>query len=160
MNAASKNYTFTVTGAKTTDKAYKTTTIADFPIEIYVACDGTNCPSKVYKDVDQAQWYHNAADYVSGNGLMNGTSATTFSPDKTLTRGMVVTVLGRAAGVKSTDYTGTSFKDVKSGSWCAPYVAWASEKKIVNGYADGTFRPSTVISRAQLAAILARFDRL
>ena len=156
-NAASKNYTFTVTGAKTTDKAYKTTAIADFPIEIYVACDGSNCPSKVYKDVDQAQWYHNAVDYVSGNGLMNGTSATTFSPDKTLTRGMVVTVLGRAAGVKSTDYTGTSFKDVKSGSWCAPYVAWASEKKIVNGYADGTFKPDQNVTREEMVTMLYRY---
>ena len=124
-NAATKSYTFKVSGAKVTDKNYETTKIADFPIRIYVACNGKNCPSKSYKDVDQTQWYHNAVDYVLGNALMKGTGKTTFSPDATLTRGMVVTVLGRMAGVKTSDYTGTSFSDVKAGSWYAPYVQWA-----------------------------------
>ena len=41
---------------------------------------------------------------------------------------MVVTVLGRMAGVKTSDYTGTSFSDVKAGSWYAPYVQWASKQ--------------------------------
>ena len=111
-----------------TDKNYETTKIADFPIRIYVACNGKNCPSKSYKDVDQTQWYHNAVDYVLGNDLMKGTGKTTFSPDATLTRGMVVTVLGRMAGVKTADYAGTSFSDVKAGSWYAPYVQWASQQ--------------------------------
>ena len=142
-NAATKSYTFKVSGAKVTDKNYETTKIADFPIRIYVACNGKNCPSKSYKDVDQTQWYHNAVDYVLGNDLMKGTGKTTFSPDATLTRGMVVTVLGRAAGVKTSDYTGTSFSDVKAGSWYAPYVQWASKQGLVKGYEDGTFKPLT-----------------
>ena len=50
-NAATKSYTFKVSGAKVTDKNYETTKIADFPIRIYVACNGKNCPSKSYKDV-------------------------------------------------------------------------------------------------------------
>ena len=127
-NAATKSYTFKVSGAKVTDKNYETTKIADFPIRIYVACNGKNCPSKSYKDVDQTQWYHNAVDYVLGNDLMKGTGKTTFSPDATLTRGMVVTVLGRMAGVKTSDYTGTSFSDVKAGSWYAPYVQWPASR--------------------------------
>ena len=138
-NAATKSYTFKVSGAKVTDKNYETTKIADFPIRIYVACNGKNCPSKSYKDVDQTQWYHNAVDYVLGNDLMKGTGKTTFSPDATLTRGMVVTVLGRMAGVKTADYAGTSFSDVKAGSWYAPYVQWASKQGLVKGYEDGTF---------------------
>ena len=94
----------------------------------------------IRKDVDQTQWYHNAVDYVLGNDLMKGTGKTTFSPDATLTRGMVVTVLGRAAGVKTADYAGTSFSDVKAGSWYAPYVQWASKQGLVKGYEDGTFK--------------------
>lgn len=156
-NAASKSYSFAVTGAKTTDKSYKTTKIDDFPINVYVACNGTNCPSKSYSDVDQSQWYHNAVDYVLGNGLMNGTEKNVFSPDETLTRGMVVTVLGRAAGVKTTDYTGSSFKDVKAGSWCAAYVAWAAEKNIVNGYGDGTFKPDQDVTREEMVTMLYRY---
>ena len=130
-------YKFRIVGvlnAKVTDKNYETTKIADFPIRIYVACNGKNCPSKSYKDVDQTQWYHNAVDYVLGNDLMKGTGKTTFSPDATLTRGMVVTVLGRMAGVKTADYAGTSFSDVKAGSWYAPYVQWASKQGLVKGY--------------------------
>ena len=155
-NAATKSYTFKVSGAKVTDKNYETTKIADFPIGIYVACNGKNCPSKSYKDVDQTQWYHNAVDYVLGNDLMKGTGKTTFSPDATLTRGMVVTVLGRAAGVKTSDYTGTSFSDVKAGSWYAPYVQWASKQGLVKGYEDGTFKPEQNVTREEMVTMLFR----
>ena len=155
-NAATKSYTFKVSGAKVTDKNYETTKIADFPIRIYVACNGKNCPSKSYKDVDQTQWYHNAVDYVLGNDLMKGTGKTTFSPDATLTRGMVVTVLGRAAGVKTSDYTGTSFSDVKAGSWYAPYVQWASKQGLVKGYEDGTFKPEQNVTREEMVTMLFR----
>ena len=156
-NAATKSYTFKVSGAKVTDKNYETTKIADFPIRIYVACNGKNCPSKSYKDVDQTQWYHNAVDYVLGNDLMKGTGKTTFSPDATLTRGMVVTVLGRAAGVKTSDYTGTSFSDVKAGSWYAPYVQWASKQGLVKGYEDGTFKPEQNVTREEMVTMLFRY---
>lgn len=155
-NAATKSYTFKVSGAKVTDKNYETTKIADFPIRIYVACNGKNCPSKSYKDVDQTQWYHNAVDYVLGNDLMKGTGKTTFSPDATLTRGMVVTVLGRMAGVKTSDYTGTSFSDVKAGSWYAPYVQWASKQGLVKGYEDGTFKPEQNVTREEMVTMLFR----
>ena len=152
-------YKFRIVGvlnAKVTDKNYETTKIADFPIRIYVACNGKNCPSKSYKDVDQTQWYHNAVDYVLGNDLMKGTGKTTFSPDATLTRGMVVTVLGRAAGVKTADYAGTSFSDVKAGSWYAPYVQWASKQGLVKGYEDGTFKPEQNVTREEMVTMLFR----
>lgn len=121
-----------------------------------MACNGKNCPSKSYKDVDQTQWYHNAVDYVLGNDLMKGTGKTTFSPDATLTRGMVVTVLGRMAGVKTSDYTGTSFSDVKAGSWYAPYVQWASKQGLVKGYEDGTFKPEQNVTREEMVTMLFR----
>ena len=110
----------------------------------------------IRKDVDQTQWYHNAVDYVLGNDLMKGTGKTTFSPDATLTRGMVVTVLGRAAGVKTSDYTGTSFSDVKAGSWYAPYVQWASKQGLVKGYEDGTFKPEQNVTREEMVTMLFR----
>ena len=113
-----------VLNAKVTDKNYETTKIADFPIRIYVACNGKNCPSKSYKDVDQTQWYHNAVDYVLGNDLMKGTGKTTFSPDATLTRGMVVTVIARLAG-ENTD---------GGANWYDKGCAWA----VANGVSDGT----------------------
>ena len=110
----------------------------------------------IRKDVDQTQWYHNAVDYVLGNDLMKGTGKTTFSPDATLTRGMVVTVLGRMAGVKTADYAGTSFSDVKAGSWYAPYVQWASKQGLVKGYEDGTFKPEQNVTREEMVTMLFR----
>ena len=59
-----------------------------------------------FSDVDAGDWYAEAAAYCRDNGLMAGTSGTAFSPDTTMTRGMLVTVLYRLAG--SPDLTGTS----------------------------------------------------
>lgn len=85
-----------------------------------MACNGKNCPSKSYKDVDQTQWYHNAVDYVLGNDLMKGTGKTTFSPDATLTRGMVVTVLGRAARCEDGRLYRNELLRCQGRSWYAP----------------------------------------
>lgn len=69
---------------------------------------------------------------------------------------MVVTVLGRAAGVKTADYAGTSFSDVKAGSWYAPYVQWASKQGLVKGYEDGTFKPEQNVTREEMVTMLFR----
>lgn len=69
---------------------------------------------------------------------------------------MVVTVLGRMAGVKTADYAGTSFSDVKAGSWYAPYVQWASKQGLVKGYEDGTFKPEQNVTREEMVTMLFR----
>lgn len=51
-----------------------------------------------FSDVDAGSWYADAVAYVRDNGLMSGTSDTTFEPDSTMTRAMLVTTLYRAAG--------------------------------------------------------------
>lgn len=155
--AASKSYTFDVTGAKVTDSHYKTTTIGSFPIKVYVSCNGTNCPSKPFTDVNTAKWYHTAVDYVLGNGIMSGTGATTFGPNVELTRGMMVTVLGRIAGVDTSKYTVSNFDDVKAGSWYGPYVEWARQEGLVRGYSDGTFQPNGSMTREEMVSVLYRY---
>ena len=77
-------------------------------------------------------------DYVYEHGIMNGTSATTFSPNTPMTRAMLVTVLHRAAGSPSAA-TGTAFSDVPSGAYYTDAVAWASANGIVTGYGNGRF---------------------
>ena len=68
-----------------------------------------------FTDVLAGSWYASAVDYVRANGFFNGTSATTFEPNGTMTRGMFVTVLGRMARVDTAGYTGSSgFSDVKA----------------------------------------------
>ena len=91
---------------------------------------------------------------------MNGTSATTFSPNGSLTRGMLVTILYRQAGspavaTKVTD----KFSDCEQDSWYAPAVVWAAENGIVGGYADGTFAPNKAITRQEMAKVLYGYDQ-
>ena len=107
----------------------------------------------IFSDVPNGAWYADAVDYVYEHGIMNGTSATTFSPNTPMTRAMLVTVLHRAAGSPSAA-TGTAFSDVPSGAYYTDAVAWASANSIVTGYGNGRFGSNDPVSRAQIAAIL------
>ena len=110
----------------------------------------------IFSDVPNGVWYEDAVDYVYAHGIMNGTSATTFSPDSPMTRAMLVTVLYRIAG-SPTVADGTTFTDVPSNVYYTTPVAWAGANGIVTGYGDGRFGPDDPVSRAQIAAILWRY---
>ena len=122
-------------------------------------CDGGDgCPSRIYTDVNTGAWYHEAVDYVIAKGLFNGTGTTTFSPNATVNRAMIVTVLYRLAGEPEVENL-TSFRDVNASRYYAKAIAWASENGIVSGYKDGTFRPNQAATRQELAVILYRFGQ-
>ncbi len=112
-------------------------------------------PSSKFVDVIAGSWYQEAVDYVIANGLMQGTSETTFEPATTTTRGMVVTVLHRMESAPSAPTA--EFGDVTSGQWYSNAVAWAAEKRIVTGYDNGNFGPNDMITREQLATMLYRY---
>lgn len=96
-----------------------------------------------------------AAEYVYKNGLMNGTSATTFSPDGTTTRGMIVAILYRLEGAATAG--AANFSDVPANEFYSDAVAWGVANGIVNGYGNGTFGPNDPITQEQMAAILYRY---
>ena len=124
---------------------------------------GTTTPepwANPFIDVNADDWFFEDVAYVVQNGLFNGTSANTFSPNAPMTRGMVVTVLGRLAGIDIADYSGDSFDDVDTAQWYAPYVKWAAELGIVNGVGDSSFAPEANISRQDLAVILYRYAEI
>jgi len=108
-------------------------------------------------DVNADHWFYGDVKYAHQNGLFAGTSANTFSPNMPMTRGMVVTVLGRLAGIDVADYSGVSFDDVATSQWYAPYVKWAAEMGIVSGIGNNNYAPDANISRQDLAVILARY---
>ena len=119
-------------------------------------CDGgKDCPSAPFKDVDTGKWYHVSIDYVLTHSIMNGVSGTSFAPDSNLTRGMLVQILFNLEGKPQSASAG--FSDVKADAWYAKAVGWAAANKVVTGYADGTFRPDTAVTREQAAAILYRY---
>lgn len=110
-----------------------------------------------FTDVKPGAWYYNAVDYVTQKGLFAGTSATTFSPDNSMTRAMFVTVLGRLSKVDTGRYKGVRFGDVDAKQYYAPYVEWAATYGIVQGTSATKFSPNAPITREQLATILYRF---
>lgn len=109
-----------------------------------------------FTDVTTADVFFNSVKYCNMNGLMLGTSDTTFTPDTPTTRAMVVTTLYRIAG--SPKVTGeNTFSDVEAGSWYADAVLWANQNKIVLGYDNGKFGTNDNITREQFATILYRY---
>lgn len=109
-----------------------------------------------FTDVAEKDWYFDYVSYVYNKGIMNGTSSTKFSPNNTLTRGMVVTMLYRIEGEPSVASYDT-FKDVDDDEWYYKAVEWAAKYGIVNGITATTFGPEQNITREQLAAILYRY---
>ena len=108
-----------------------------------------------FTDVDPASGYYEAIRYAYENNLMNGTSATAFSPNGTTSRAMIVTILYRLEGQPAV--AAGSFTDVAAGQYYTSAVAWASQNGIVEGYGNGAFGPNDAITREQLAVILYRY---
>ncbi len=102
-------------------------------------------------------WAEDYINYLAINGIVNGMGEGRFEPSYTMTRAMFVTIIGRLSKVNTASYTTTQFNDVDVGAWYGPYVAWASQNGIVNGYGDGTFLPNASISREQMAVIIMRY---
>ena len=95
---------------------------------------------------------------MSARDLFRGVGEGRFDPAGTMTRSMLVTVLGRLAGIDPADYSGESaFSDVDADSWYGPYVAWAAENGVVQGVGGGRFAPDDPITREQLCTMLARY---
>ena len=112
---------------------------------------------RVTFDDIQNHWAKVDIEFVAQRGLLNGTSATTFSPDTSMSRGMFVTALGRLAGIDPSSYKTSTFSDVPATAYYAPYVEWAASKNIVSGIGNGKFSPDVSVSRQQMAAILYRY---
>ena len=104
--------------------------------------NGSQATVGSFKDVPQNSWFASAVQYVTSNSLMNGTSTTAFSPNATMSRGMLMTVLARYAGESTEGGT----------VWYEKGMNWAKNKGISDGSA-----PNRNITREQLAAMLYRY---
>ena len=114
---------------------------------------GTACS---FTDVSASAYYYKAVLWATEKGITVGTSATTFSPDMTVSRAHVVTFLWRAAG--KTDMTAAqSFADVSDAAYYAHAVAWAAENEITSGTTATTFSPDNGCTRAQIVTFIYRY---
>jgi hypothetical protein len=114
-------------------------------------------PDMPFIDVNPNSWYYSAIEFVYNKGIMNGVTASSFNPDGTITRGMIVTMLWRMAGEPSAVAAG--FADVAADSYYAKAIAWAAKNGIIEGYSASTFGPNDAITREQLATVLYRYAK-
>lgn len=116
-------------------------------------------PSLPFLDVAQSDWYCQNVQAVYEAGLMTGVDQTHFAPHQTTSRAMVATVLWRLADCPTPNGS-ASFGDVAHGQWHSQAIAWAAQAGVVQGYDAHTFGPDDLITREQLAAMLARYAKL
>jgi 2',3'-cyclic-nucleotide 2'-phosphodiesterase (5'-nucleotidase family) len=109
-----------------------------------------------YTDVASSAYYYDAVLFSEENSLIPGTSATTFSPNVTMTRGDVVLALWNLAGKPSAKAT-PAFTDVDFTTDLGKAVAWANENGIVNGKTETTFVSGDSVNRQQFAAFMFRY---
>lgn len=108
-----------------------------------------------FTDVHYGDYFYQAVLWAVENGITMGTSATTFSPDATVTRAQVVTFLWRANGQPAAWNSG--FTDVSADAYYAKAVAWAVQNGITTGTGFGVFSPDAACTRAQIVTFLYRY---
>ena len=111
-----------------------------------------------FTDVPASAYYYDAVYWAVENGVTNGTSATTFSPDASCTRAQMVTFLWRAAGSPEPESTVNPFTDVSASAYYYDAVLWAVEQGITNGTSATTFGPDVTVTRGQTVTFLWRYD--
>ena len=119
---------------------------------------GKNFKLSFFNDVPANTWYSEAVDWARGNEIVNGTSATTFSPSAPMTRAMIATVLYRLCGDFEPAASGGNmpFKDVSESSYYYDAVKWCYNLGIITGTTATTFSPNENVTREQIAAIIYR----
>ena len=109
-----------------------------------------------FTDVSKDAYYYDAVLWAVEQGITNGTSATTFSPDATVTRGQTAAFLWRVAKQPQVDQTANPFADVTQDAYYYNAVLWAVAKEITNGTSATTFSPDQGCTRAQIVTFLWR----
>ena len=156
-------WSFTVTAEDGVTTAVYTVTVntAALPEPITPGVDNKKPASKPevklpFTDVSTSDWFYDDVAFVYENVLFSGTDSRSFSPNASMTRAMLVTVLYRLEGEPTV--TGrSSFTDVRSGAYYEKAVIWAAANGIVTGTDSTSFSPDAKVTREQLAAILYRY---
>ena len=118
--------------------------------------------SAAFQDLT-ADYYKDAVSWASTVGAVNGSSDTTFDPDSVITREQLAAMLYRMAG-QPTPWSGGLVGNWSDGGDVQPYaqmaMQWALDYGIITGYGDGTLRPGAAATRAEVCAMLLRYDEL
>ncbi|MCL2044882.1 MAG: S-layer homology domain-containing protein [Oscillospiraceae bacterium] len=112
-----------------------------------------------FHDVFESNWFYTDVINMYTYGLMIGThlEPMLFSPNSSITRAMIVTILHRMSGKADASSLSNPFTDVPDDAWYADAVKWGAANGIIEGYGNKTFGPNDPITREQLATILCRY---
>lgn len=135
--------------------AVKTYTIDKLTVSTRIEVEFTN-GKLPFTDVRESDWFYKDVAFAYENGLFAGTSDTTFSPNASMTRAMLVTVLYRLEGQPAVNGR-SGFSDVQYNGYYEDAVTWAADNGIVNGTSTTMFSPNANVTREQMAAILYRY---
>ena len=108
-----------------------------------------------FKDVSKSNIFYDEIHYLVDKEIIAGYADGTFKSSQSVTRAQAATMIGRALGLDGTKVK-TEFPDVASDSVASGYIQEAAKKGIIQGFADGNFRPNAVVTRGQLAIFLTR----
>ena len=122
----------------------------------------TSASTSAFSDVAVGQWYSDAVSWASANGIVSGYGDGTFGPNDTVTREQLAAILYRFAQTQSEDVTQTgalsSFTDGgDTAQWAQSAMSWAVGNGLISGKGNGVLDPQGTATRAEVAAILARF---
>ncbi|MBR4150173.1 MAG: S-layer homology domain-containing protein, partial [Firmicutes bacterium] len=135
----------------------------NYPVKAYLAVPSEEEIPRAaadYADLDDNAWYYGAAEWVIDGDIAMGTEQDRFAPGEACSRAQTVTWLWRAAGMPEPETTDSPFRDVTKDDYFYYAALWAAENGIVNGVADGEFAPARTVTRAQMAAMLYRYEKL
>ncbi len=108
--------------------------------------------AQVFSDVATSHKYASAIAYLRRNDIVTGYQDGSFKPEGVLNRAEAIKILleGNDIVLKSAS---TTFQDVPTDAWFAPYIETAFQKNIIKGYGDGSFKPGNTITRAEFLKI-------
>ncbi len=115
--------------------------------------DGNLLTSNTYTDVADDYWANTAISTMTGLGIVQGRSTTTFDPKAPITRAQFAAICARFDTGKSSGEQ--TFSDIQ-GHWAEKYIERAAELGWIKGFEDGTFRPDAYITRAQAMTMINR----
>ena len=119
-------------------------------------CPEPESAKNPFSDVKTGAFYYKAVLWAVEQGVTNGTSGNTFSPDATCTRGQIVTFIWRANGSPKSASSPNAFTDVQPDGFYFPAMLWAAEYAITTGVSPTSFAPGAACTRAQVVAFLYR----
>ena len=120
-------------------------------------CDRCGAIKLPFTDVNEGDWFYDKVAYVYHHKLMTGTSETTFEPNATLTRAMMVKILYNKEGRPAATTNGNPYTDVPKDQWYYNAVQWAYENKITSGTSETTFEPNSEVTREQFARFMYNY---